>query len=167
VLGILREHIFNGLIWPDFGVIPDATSPVIRWKRLEPCKQRLINGYQVMPVPVCHSVPAVGYLITSGSSRLLFTGDTGPTGLIWKYAHGLSLLIVEVSFPNSLEELALRTGHLTPGLLERELRKLPDRPQRIMVMHLKSIYRQQIIAEIAQLDIRQIEVMTDNACLDL
>lgn len=166
VLGILRKHLFNGLIWPDFGVIPDNVSPVIRWERLEPCRNRMVCGYQVTPVPVTHSVSAVGYLISSGASRLLFTGDTGPTDLIWKYARDLSLLIVEVSFPNSLEELALRTGHLTPRLLERELHKLPAHPQRIMIMHLKSIYRERIISEIESLDIRQIEVMTDDSFLD-
>jgi len=167
VLGILRKHLFNGLIWPDFGAIPDTVSPVIRWERLEPCQQRTIGGYQVTPIPVTHSVPAVGYLISSGSSRLLFTGDTGPTEMIWEYAKDLSLLIVEVSFPNALENLALRTGHLTPQLLERELRKLPNSPQRIRIMHLKSVYREQIIAEIALLDIRQIEVMSDETYIDL
>jgi len=167
VLGILRKHLFNGQIWPDFGIIPDAVSPVIRWEKLEPFRELTISGCQVTPVPVSHSVPAVGYLIASGSSRLLFTGDTGPTNLIWEYARDLSLLIVEVSFPDSLEELALRTGHLTPKLLARELHKLPAPPQRIMAMHLKSIYREQIIAEIMRLDIRQLEVMTDEICLDL
>jgi len=167
VIGILRKHLFNGLIWPDFGAIPDTVSPVIRWERLEPCKERIVSGYQVTPVPVSHSVPAVGYLISSGSAKLLFTGDTGPTDLIWEYARDLSLLIVEVSFPDSLEELALRTGHLTPKLLARELHKLPVPPQRIRVMHLKSIYREQIFVELARLDIHQIEVMTDDICLDL
>ena len=111
-------------------------------------------------------MPAVGYLVTSGSSRLLFTGDTGPTDLIWEYAGNLSRLIVEVSFPNTLEQLALQTGHLTPRLLKRELQKLPDTPQRISIMHLKSAYREQIITEIAQLDIQQIEVMTERSSLD-
>lgn len=167
VLDILREHLFNGLIWPDFGVIPDVESPVIRWEKMEPCRSRSIGGYQVTPIPVTHSVPAVGYLISAGSSRMLFTGDTGPTNLIWKYATDLSLLIVEVSFPNELEGLALQTGHLTPLLLARELRKIPNLPRRIMVMHLKSVHREQIIAELERLEIRQIEVMTENISLDL
>lgn len=167
VIGILRQHIFNGLIWPDFGTIPDLSSPVIRWGKLDPCQTRSICGYRITPVPVTHSVPAVGYLICSETSRLLFTGDTGPTELIWRYAEALSLLIVEVSFPNSREDLALRSGHLTPKLLERELRKIPDQPQRIMVMHLKSIYRTQIISELANIDNRSIEVLEDGTVLKL
>jgi len=166
VLGIVKKHLFNGLIWPDFGVIPQSASPVIRWEILEPRQNRNICGYQVTPVPVSHSVPAVGYLITSESSRLLFTGDTGPTDSIWQFARDLTLLIVEVSFPNSLEELALRTGHLTPELLKRELHKLPNAPRQIAIMHLKSVYREQIITELAQLDISPIEVMTDNSCYE-
>jgi ribonuclease BN (tRNA processing enzyme) len=116
---------------------------------------------------VSHSVPAVGYLITSGDTRLIFTGDTGPTDLIWYYAQNLSLLIVELSFPNSMEELAIRTGHLTPKLLEIELRKLPDRPKRVMAMHLKSMYREQIISELSELDIIPVEIMQDGADIRL
>jgi len=167
VLGILRSHLFNGLIWPDFGAIPSRVSPVIRWERLEPCQEVNICDFQVIPVPVNHSVPAVGYLISRDSSRLLFTGDTGPTQLIWELAGNLSLLIVEVSFPNSLEELALQTGHLTPRLLERELSKLPARPRRIRIMHLKSVYREQIITEIEKLAINQIEVLEEETYIDL
>jgi ribonuclease BN (tRNA processing enzyme) len=167
VLEILKKHLFNGLIWPDFGVIPDKSMPIIRWEPLEPCKERIVCGYTVFPIPVCHSVPASGFLISSQSTRMLFTGDTGPTEAIWRYAQELSLLIVEVSFPDSLEELALRTGHLTPHLLKTELSKLPDTPQRIMVMHLKSIYRQQIIAELADLALHNIEIMEDKAVYQL
>jgi cAMP phosphodiesterase len=167
VLGILRTHLFNGLIWPDFSAIPDRISPVIHWESLEPCQKRSICGYQIIPVPVNHSVPAFGYIISSDSSRLLFTGDTGPTNLIWELAGDLSLLIVEVSFPNSQEELALRTGHLTPRLLEQELYKLPYCPQRIRIMHLKSVYRKQIISEIDKLNIKQIEVLEDETCINL
>jgi len=161
VLNILKKHLFNGLIWPDFGVIPEESKPIIRWEILEPYKNSTVSGYTVVPIPVCHTVPASGFLITSQSTRILFTGDTGPTEAIWRYATELSLLIVEVSFPNALEDLALRSGHLTPHLLEIELTKLPDAPRRLVVMHLKSIYRQQIIAELAGIALHHIEVMED------
>lgn len=167
VLDILKKHLFNGLIWPDFGVIPNEAAPIIRWEPLEPCTSRMVCGYSVFPIPVSHSVPASGFLISSQSSRLLFTGDTGPTHLLWRYATELSMLVVEVSFPNSLEELALRSGHLTPHLLETELAKLPDTPRRIVVMHLKSIYRRQIIAELASLAQHRIEVMEDGTVYQL
>ena len=167
VLDILQKHLFNGLIWPDFGVIPEESAPIIHWEILEPYKSSIVCGYTVLPIPVCHSVPACGFLISSQSARMIFTGDTGPTEALWRYATELSLLIVEVSFPNALEELALRSGHLTPHLLKIELGKLPDTPRRIMVMHLKSIYREQIITELAGLTPHLIEVMEDGRVYEL
>jgi ribonuclease BN (tRNA processing enzyme) len=163
VIGILRKHLFNGLIWPDFGAIPDASVPVINWKPLAHCQSRNICGYEITSIPVTHSAPAVGYLIRSERVRVLFTGDTGPTERIWSYAHDLSLLISEVSFPNSLQELALCSGHLTPNLFKQELIKLPTLPQRIMIMHMKSIHREQIISEVADLNLPQIEIMQEGA----
>ncbi|MFZ4855833.1 MAG: 3',5'-cyclic-nucleotide phosphodiesterase [Desulfuromonadaceae bacterium] len=163
VLDILKKHLFNGLIWPDFGIIPDESAPIIRWKILEPYKSTVVCGYTVFPVPVSHTVPASGFLISSRNARMLFTGDTGPTEAIWHHATELSLLVVEVSFPDSLEELALRSGHLTPRLLKIELGKLPDTPRRIMVMHLKSIYREQIISELVGHGLQHIEVMKEGA----
>jgi hypothetical protein len=41
------------------------------------------------------------------------------------------LIIVEASFPNRMEEIAIRTGHLTPRLLKKELLKITQ-PERIL-----------------------------------
>ena len=43
--------------------------------------------------------------------------------------HRVKALIVEVSFPNALKKLALLSGHLTPALLQGEIRKMPVLPE--------------------------------------
>ena len=30
-IGILRKHFFNGLLWPDFSLIPSAKKPAIKY----------------------------------------------------------------------------------------------------------------------------------------
>ena len=114
----------------------------------------VIGDYKILATRVNHSVPAYGYLVehTSGAS-LLYTGDTGPTEAIWKKMrnHNVKALIVEVSFPNELSSRALATGHLSPSLLEAEIRKMPSLPGKIYISHLKPPYRSQIEAELARI----------------
>jgi len=56
-----------------------------------------------------------------------YTGDTGPTRQTWKQAgkRQFDALIIDVSFPNNMRELAITTGHLTPDLLGEEIKHMP------------------------------------------
>ena len=148
VLEALRKHLFNGIIWPDFGTLPDAEASVIRWCPLESGLPHKICGYEVTAVRVNHSVPAVGYRIRSNDSALLYTGDTGPTEIIWGIARGLTALIVEVSFPSRLQTVADLSLHLTPTTLAIELGKL-KRDVPIYLYHLKPSCLNELRAELA------------------
>ena len=74
---VLREHLFNWKLWPDFAQIPDAQNP---WMRYEPVALGepfdLGRGRTITPLPANHVVPAVGYHLDSGQASLVFTGDT-------------------------------------------------------------------------------------------
>jgi ribonuclease BN (tRNA processing enzyme) len=157
----LREHLLNGLIWPDFSRLPSPEHPIIRYCPIEPGEPLRKNGYTIVAFPVNHSVPTVAYRVERDGTALVYTGDTGPTNLIWREAGDLAALIVEVSFPNMLEDLALMTGHLTAELLAIELAKLPIRPQRTLVSHLKPQYEDLIRAEVAALAIPGLEILRD------
>jgi len=43
---------------------------------IEPLKQFEVAGFKVLPFPVVHNVPNVGFLISDGSDKLLFLTDT-------------------------------------------------------------------------------------------
>lgn len=161
VLGAIRNHLLNNIIWPDFSMIPSVDRPVIEYQEVEPDVEFQCDGFSITAYPVNHSVPAVGYLVRKGESSLLYTGDTGPTDHIWQYAVNLSVLIVEVSFPNEMEDMALLTGHLTPSLLHSELKKLTTLPPRILITHPKPQYYQRILAELQLLSIPQLELLRD------
>jgi ribonuclease BN (tRNA processing enzyme) len=154
VISDLRKHIFNNRIWPDFTAIPDAQNPVMRYQVISTRKPVVIGDYRIQAARVNHTVPAYGYLVEHASgASLLYTGDTGPTEAIWKKmrGHDVKALIVEVSFPNELSSLALATGHLSPALLETEIRKMPSTPGKIYISHLKPPFRSQIEAELARI----------------
>jgi ribonuclease BN (tRNA processing enzyme) len=167
VIAAISTHLMNGMIWPDFAQIPSPEASVIRYREISPEEVFYTGDFTVTACLVNHTVPAVGYRITKGASTLLYTGDTGPTHRIWELAGELTALIVEVSFPSEMEELALLTRHLTPRLLQIELAKLAKLPSRILITHMKPKYHDRIKAELDALAIPGIELLRDGNLYDL
>jgi ribonuclease BN (tRNA processing enzyme) len=68
---------------------------------------------------------AVGYQITSRDKKsFFFSGDTGRNNPSFWQAVSAQLVIIEVTFPNSHQTLAMESSHLTPQFLKEELGKL-------------------------------------------
>ena len=78
VRDVLMSSLINGDSYPDFTKRPE-NEPTIRMHPVEPGKKETVDGYEVLPVPVIHAVPAMGYQITSPKGKkVFFTSDTGP-----------------------------------------------------------------------------------------
>ena len=139
VLTILRNHIFNWAIWPDFTEIPNADTPFMRFCPIEMGKTTTLDGRGVTAIPADHTVPAVAYHLDSGLGSLVFSGDTGVCNPFWKAVNrvrNLKYLIVECAFSNREQRLATVSKHLCPSLLASELLKL-ERECEIYITHLK------------------------------
>ena len=162
VVNDLRGHFFNDRLWPDFSVLPTPGDPILQWNALRPhAPQRIEDRLTVIPVPVHHTVPAVGFVLYDDAGALVFSGDTGPTEALWRVARAVGdvrAIIVETSFPNRLATLADVSGHLTPDLLRREIDKMP--PCDVWVYHVKPMFRDEIIEDLAPLDGR-VRVLVD------
>jgi ribonuclease BN (tRNA processing enzyme) len=136
---IMRSHLFNWAIWPDFAEIPSPDAPFMRYHEIEVGRTIALAGREITPLPANHTVPAVGYHLDSGKSSLVFTGDTGPNDALWKVVNrirNLKYLIVETAFSNKERQLADVSKHLCPETLADELAKL-ERSADIYVTHLK------------------------------
>ncbi|MBI2354986.1 MAG: 3',5'-cyclic-nucleotide phosphodiesterase [Deltaproteobacteria bacterium] len=166
VITAMQDHLFNNVIWPDFTQIPTPERPVLTFTEIEAGHDYTVAGYKIRAVGVNHTVPAVGYIVTSGGKTLAYTGDTGPTDEIWRCVSGVDALIVEVSFPNNMEPLALLTKHLTCSLLSTELEKIAQLPRRILITHPKPQYYDIIRREIDCLGMKEIELLHDGAVYD-
>jgi len=131
--------------------------PPLKLCEIEPYKKEIIDGYEVLPLPVNHCVPSVGYLVTSSTGRSLFyTGDTGP-GLsdCWNRINP-HLILIEATAPSKFTEKLASRGHLSPQSLKEELsqfRKLKGYLPRVIVIHRALPYEQQIKEEIDQVAI--------------
>lgn len=138
-LEILRDHIFNWKIWPDFSQIPSAALPYMRYQEVRVGEAVRLGGRSITPIPANHVVPAVGYHLDSGHASLVFTGDTTCNDALWQVVNGidnLRYLIIETAFSDGERKLAIDSKHLCPSMLAEELNKL-KRPVRIFITHLK------------------------------
>jgi ribonuclease BN (tRNA processing enzyme) len=167
VIAAMQDHLFNNTIWPDFTRIPSAENPVITFSTITPYVEYIVNEYSITAIPVHHTVPTVGYQVKAGGRTLVYTGDTGPTEEIWTYCSGADALIVEVSFPDSMQALAELTKHLTPSMLVKELAKIHILPKRILITHPKPQYFDQILKEVNGLAINGLELLRDGSVYEL
>lgn len=164
VIRTIKENLLNGSVWPDFTIIPEPSNGVLKFVQLRDGRSLHINGYSITPYKVNHSVPAVGYLVEdSRGRRFFYTGDTGPTGATWKKIgdRQIHCMIIEVSFPNKMEETAIMTGHLTTRLLKEEISKMSRMPERIYITHTKPQYYSVIKKETEGLHMKNLKLLRD------
>lgn len=138
-LEILRQHLFNWKLWPDFTQIPDAHKPFLRYEPVTLGETVNLDGRKLTPLPANHVVPAVGYQIDSGRASLVFSGDTTTNDALWhevNQINNLRYLIIETAFCNREKGLAIASKHLCPSMLAEELAKL-KRKAEIYITHLK------------------------------
>ncbi len=138
-LAILKQHVFNWEIWPDFSEIPNLHQPLLRYERIVVGETIELKGRKITPLPVNHVVPAVGFQIDSGKASLAFSGDTTVCDALWDAVNrirNLEYLMIETAFSNAEKELAVVSKHLCPSMLNDELGKLKLKPE-IYITHLK------------------------------
>jgi ribonuclease BN (tRNA processing enzyme) len=162
VIRAIRKSLLDGSIWPDFTVIPNTHAAILNLIELRPGHSIKVEGMTITSYPVNHSVPATGFLVENGRGRRFFyTGDTGPSDETWKKIGNKEIhcLIIETSFPNRMQEIAIRTGHLTARLLKEELSKIIIPPERIYITHPKPQYFGLIQSEIKRLNLAHAKLL--------
>jgi ribonuclease BN (tRNA processing enzyme) len=137
-IAALRQHVFNGVIWPDFTCLPDATHPILQFQALEVGQVLLLGGRRIEVLPASHTVPAVGYAVHGSQGAWVFTGDTGPNPALWERLAQLSVatLVIETAFSDDERALARISKHLCPAELQAELANLRA-PTDVYITHIK------------------------------
>ncbi len=137
---ILKAHIFNWKVWPDFSVIPDETNPFLNYREVRLGETVELGSRRFTPIPANHVVPAVGYHLEGDSSSMVFTGDTTTCDELWTAINkieNLKYLVIETAFSDGEEKIARLSKHLCPTMLVDELSKLEHKDIRIYITHLK------------------------------
>jgi ribonuclease BN (tRNA processing enzyme) len=150
---VLKSHLVDDVIYPDFFARPKE-NPSLRFKEVKSGKNFTVAGYEILPTPVNHSVPAVGYQVGSKDGKKVFyAADTGP-GLakVWRKISP-DLLVIEVTALNKYHKFALDSGHLTAELFQSELesfRKIKKYLPQIVLVHMNPLDERKIKREIAK-----------------
>lgn len=170
VLQGLRDHVFNDKVYPNFFKLPNRERPVLQAQTLHPGKSVTLGNLEVVPVPVNHTVPTVGYVVKDRGAALLYSGDTYQTEEIWSLGRmipELKAVFVESSFPDELGELARRSKHLTPALFLKEFQKLgrPELP--VYAYHMKPAYRSQIEQQIRRFGLERVAFLQEDQIITL
>jgi ribonuclease BN (tRNA processing enzyme) len=162
VCHILERDVFNGTVYPPFQKFSNERTRVMEFVTFRTGEEFRVAHLRVTAVPVNHIVPTVGMILSDGDTTIAFSSDTAATDEFWQLANRearVKALLIEASFPNFLAKLADTSGHLTPEALGQELCKLTHTDLDILVMHLKPSFREQLIRELAALDIPRLSAM--------
>ena len=170
-LDMLRQHIFNWQIWPDFSKLPDEKNPVIQYDVIIPGQQIKLGDRLIEAVPVTHTQPAVGYRLQSpDGGAFAFSGDTKSTDQFWEVLNSypdLDVLIIECAYADNEEVLSQIAGHHRPSTLAKDLRKLRHQPQ-LYITHQKPGEEEQIMSELAELvNDRELKILRRGKVFDL
>ena len=154
-IAALKTHIFNNVIWPDFSRIPTVEAPFITFHELQVGQLLDFPGKRIEVLPAVHTVPAVGYAVTSGKGCWVFTGDTERNPAFWRRINSMNIaaLVIETAFSNREKDLARRSLHLSPMALAEELDCIDkSKSFPIYITHTKPAETELIMAEIQKFD---------------
>lgn len=131
-LRALQDHVFNGVIWPDFARLPSAGNPMLRYQVCSPGDTVTIDHRDFYAVDVMHTVPTLGYTVQNSGGVFAVSGDTKTNETLWPVLNAcddLRVLVIEVSFPDEMERLANEAGHYCPSTLAKDLERLQHDPE--------------------------------------
>ncbi|HEY1773376.1 MAG TPA: 3',5'-cyclic-nucleotide phosphodiesterase [Gammaproteobacteria bacterium] len=169
-LDAVRKHIFNWVMWPDFGELPGKHNPVLAYRPLALGERITLRERQFHMIEVDHTVPGAGYILERKGKVFAFTGDTYTNDTFWKAANAyprIDALMVETAFANSNRKLADLAKHYCPETLAEDLKKFKhDCP--IYITHLKPGSEDVIFQEIlAALPKRKVHRLKGGEVFDL
>lgn len=151
-IAALREHIFNGVMWPDFTTIPTPRSPVLNLCAIHVGQALQFGSRTITALPAFHSVPALAYCLDSGKGKLVFSGDTAFEPEFVAAVNRLDELrhfVIETAFADEQSALARASSHLYPEALFRLLDEVVASPE-VHVSHLKPGLGERVIAQVGR-----------------
>ena len=150
VLNVLRTHILNDAVWPDFTTIPSAEQPFLTLNEYPESGRLEVEGLQVELLSATHGIPACGLLLRDGDHSVAFSGDSGPDQAFWEQAAAapdLAAVVVECSYPNREAALARLSKHMHVDEVVRLSAILPSHVD-LVIVHRKPGREREIQAQL-------------------
>lgn len=149
-LRAVQDHVFNEVIWPDFSRLPSPENPILRFKVCDPGDTIRIGHRDFYAIDVMHSVPTLGFTVRNSGGAFAVSGDTKTNETLWPVLNAcddLRVLVIEVSFPDEMADIAVEAGHYTPRTLTADLERLKHSPE-IWLTGMKPGEEQRILEQV-------------------
>ena len=154
---VLKENFLNDSIWPDFSVIPmfNSKEMALKYTEIELYKEYKIGENEsIKAFETDHTVASCGYIYKKDEQAVLITADTYSLDSVIDEVQNdktITTIVIECSFPSSMNDLAIESKHLTPELLFNKLEKVKRDDIKLYINHIKPIYLKEIVKEIEDL----------------
>ncbi|WP_024850117.1 3',5'-cyclic-nucleotide phosphodiesterase [Hydrogenovibrio kuenenii] len=145
----MKAHIFNGVIWPDFAKLPTPENPALRFNTIKVGDDFVLDDFRFQVLPAEHTVPTVGFRVSTGSGSFAFTGDCAKNDQFW---HALNqydpvdLLIVDDQYLACESVISKAAKHYYPESLSEDLQKLESHPK-LYLTHLPPFKKNEVMSE--------------------
>ena len=161
VIETLERDIFNWSVYPRFSELSNSNGPVLKYEAFGEAEEFTVKHLKLRAVEVNHKVPSTGFLISDTKTTIAFSGDTAGTVGFWSLvnsADDVSAILLECAFPDELDDLAVVSHHLTPQRMKLELEKC-ERDCPVYVVNLKPMFRDAIVGQIAELNLKRLTIL--------
>jgi ribonuclease BN (tRNA processing enzyme) len=151
-IAILKEHMLNFQLWPDYTALPTPERPYIRFRPIRQGETVELGGRRITTLPARHSVPCVAYRVDSGKASWVYSADTTFSEDFWQALNridNLKYLLIENTFRNDNAAGAQRSGHNTAQLLAQGLQLLV-RPVELFIVHMEAGYEEATMREVLE-----------------
>lgn len=162
VIEILEENIFNWAVYPRFSELKNKYGKVLCYREFQPGKNFKAAHLNFKSMEVNHKVPSVGFIVSDAGTKIAISGDTAENDQFWEVLNAeknIDALLIECSFPDELNELAYSSHHLTPQILQQELKKFRHKNCPVYVINIKPMYREQVVCEVENLEIENLQFL--------
>ncbi len=167
-LDAISAHIFNGALWPALDALESTKQITVECRPISPDRPFRVANLDVRAFEMDHPVPCLGFLIDDGTDGIFIAGDTGSPERVRDAVSGVAnvrAIVIEVSWPNRMHELAGHAGHIVP---ERLAAAAPLHPTaRILITHIKPYCRREVIAELEATGIERLEILEDGMTVEV
>lgn len=151
-IATLKEHMFNGKLWPDYTRLPAPERPYIHFKPVTLGESVALQDCRITALPAKHSIPAVAYQVDSGAASWVYSGDTTLCEDFWHALNriaNLKYVLIETTCLNNNTAGAMRSGHMTAELLAQGL-SLLHRLVELFIVHMEAGREDDTLREVLQ-----------------
>ena len=150
----VKKHFLNDVIWPDFSKIRmhNSSYMTVEYTELElGIEYNLSKDVSIEAFKTDHTVVSCGYIYKKRNSSILITADTYSLDNVLEIIDSredITSIIIECSFPSSMDKLAKESKHLTPKILFEKLDMLKRDGVNLYINHIKPPFLEKMIQEI-------------------